>query len=230
MTQTTVIVTVVQLILSVGIGLLVGLKLSPLVRKLVVAAMPMQQRMQEHFLRRLGVIAGGITIVLAVLSAVFVHLSTASWFKSWGGRKLKSSSGQALQAPLDPGANETQQQHPDYIPQPPTEELQESPPRPQTTSLFPRQRPGAADFDPQGFYLQLEAFAQFSNAQHSADYWAQQSGHSLHVYLTRAEQGLAPFKVLLGPFPNMEAARQYRQQQGIAGFARNGQGLSELNH
>lgn len=229
MTQTNVVLTVVQLILSVGVGLFIGLKLSPLIRKMVLAAMPMQQRMQEHFLRRLGLIAGTVTIVLAVLSAVFVHLSTASWFKSWGGRKMKTSSTQALQQPPNPGTNENEQ-HPDYIPQTPADEVQESTPRPQTTSLYPQHRPANVAFDPQGFYLQLEAFAQLSNAQRSATYWTQQSRNPLKVYLTHAEQGLAPFKVLLGPFPNMEAARQYRQQQGIPGFARSGQGLVEMKN
>ena len=228
--------TAVHIILSVGIGLLVGRYARPIVRKMVVAAMPMQQRMKENFLRRLGLIAGSITIGLAMLSAGFVHLSSAKWFQS--GRNLNNTSTEPLapQLPLDrpeqPRFGSAQRPNDDAdsntAADPITNEEDLLPSHRQTLALNPlASRSSSPGFDPQGSYLQLEAFDGLPNAQRSAQHWQSQlQGHP--IWIARANHGPAIYKVLLGPFQHLDAVRQYRNQQGLPGFARSGEGLSEV--
>ena len=228
--------TAVHIILSVGIGLLVGRYARPIVRKMVVAAMPMQQRMKENFLRRLGLIAGSITIGLAMLSAGFVHLSSAKWFRP--GRNQSHSATEplaprlSLDRPEEPRFGSTQRPNDDTdsntAADPITNEDDLLPPRRQTSVLNPlASRSRSQGFDPQGSYLQLEAFDGLANAQGSAQHWQSQlRGHP--IWIARANQGPAIYKVLLGPFQHMDAVRQYRNQQGLPGFARSGEGLSEV--
>lgn len=221
--------TAVHIILSVGIGLLVGRYARPIVRKMVVAAMPMQQRMKENFLRRLGLIAGSITIGLAMLSAGFVHLSSAKWFQS--GRNQSHSATEPLppRLPLDrPEQSGNDDADSNTASDPITNEDDLLPPRRQTSVLNPLEsRSQSQGFDPQGSYLQLEAFDKLPNAQGSAQHWQSQL-RVQQIWVVRASQGSAIYKVLLGPFQHLDAVRQYRNQQGLPGFARSGEGLSEV--
>jgi hypothetical protein len=233
--------TAVHIILSVGIGLLVGRYARPIVRKMVVAAMPMQQRMKENFLRRLGLIAGSITIGLAMLSAGFVHLSSAKWFQSGRNQNNTSTEPLAPQLPLDRpeeprfgSAQRPQEEDVDTdTPADPNGHQDEAlPPRRQTLVLNPlASRSRSQGFDPEGSYLQLEAFDGLPNAQRSAQHWRSQrfgSAQRPQIWIASANQGPAIYKVLLGPFQHLDAVRQYRNQQGLPGFARSGEGLSEV--
>lgn len=229
--------TAVHILLSVGIGLLVGRYARPIVRKMVVAAMPMQQRMKENFLRRLGLIAGSITIGLAMLSAGFVHLSSAKWFRPGRNQSHSATEPLAPRLPLD----RPEQPHFGSTQRPQEEEVDtDTPADPnghQDEALSPRRqalvlnplasRSRSQGFDPQGSYLQLEAFDGLPNAQRSAQHWQSQlQGHP--IWIARANHGAAIYKILLGPFQHLDAVRQYRNQQGLPGFARSGEGLSEV--
>ncbi|WP_373553989.1 SPOR domain-containing protein [Haliscomenobacter sp.] len=228
--------TAVHIIFSVGIGLLVGRYARPIVRKMVVAAMPMQQRMKENFLRRLGLIAGSITIGLAMLSAGFVHLSSAKWFRP--GRNQSHSATEPLAPRLT--LDRPEQPYVEVEETPPTDLNSDNnntalPARRQALALNPLVGGGTQGFDPQGSYLQLEAFDGLPNAQRSAEHWQHfgyaqrpQQGHP--IWIARANHGPAIYKVLLGPFQHLDAVRQYRNQQGLPGFARSGEGLSEVQY
>lgn len=235
--------TAVHIILSVGIGLLVGRYARPIVRKMVVAAMPMQQRMKENFLRRLGLIAGSITIGLAMLSAGFVHLSSAKWFRPGRNQSHSATEPLAPRLPLDRpeqapfGSTERPQQEEvvTYTPADPNGHQDEAlSQRRQTLVLNPlASRSRSQGFDPQGSYLQLEAFDGLPNAQRSAQHWqrfdyAQRPQQGQQIWIARANHGAAIYKVLLGPFQHLDAVRQCRNQQGLPGFARSGEGLSEV--
>lgn len=238
--------TAVHIILSVGIGLLVGRYARPIVRKMVVAAMPMQQRMKENFLRRLGLIAGSITIGLAMLSAGFVHLSSTKWFRPGRNQSHSATEPLAPRLPLDRpeerhfgSAQRPEEEVDTDIPAGPNGHPDEAlSPRRQALVLNPLvSRSRSQGFDPQGSYLQLEAFDGLANAQGSAQHWQRSdllrlrsvtTAQRPQIWIARAKQGPAIYKVLLGPFPHLDAVRQYRNQQGLPGFARSGEGLSEV--
>ncbi|AEE53912.1 SPOR domain-containing protein [Haliscomenobacter hydrossis] len=221
MTQQSIF-TVIQLILSIGAGLLVGRYARPVVRKMVTAAMPMQQRLKENFLRRLGLISGLITIGFSMFTAGFVHLSTAKWLRASRTLRQDIKTGSAP-APLDirPTRPIDDPIRVDGLLDEPDDVQQKRAAVPQLSIAQ------AADpvFVPTADYLQLEAFGSLENARTSAARWQAQRG-TYQVWIVQSPGGTAPWKVVLGPFASLDAARQYRDQSELTGFPRSAKGLA----
>lgn len=196
--------------LSVAAGLWLGLKISPLVRKLVTRLTPMRQRLRENFLRRLGLMAGSLSMLMAGSAAVLLFLGLGAL--GMGARPLSKKGevhpGQRVSKTVRSLSFDTQRAE-SVVPLPPP---------------LPSVAPASAIAD---CYLQVGAFDLRSNAEHCAQSWRGRVPHN--VIIGQAPVPPAPYKVLIGPFDSFEAVRNFRAQQGIDGFSRPGSGLKPLH-
>lgn len=200
----------VRIALSVALGLWLGLKISPLVRKMVTRLTPMRQRLRENFLRRLGLMAGSLSILLAGAAAVLLFQVLGAIGMGVGtlGKPGDKTSGQRVLKTVRKTSFDTQQVEstvPVLVP-----------------LASPTPSAQVADC-----YLQVGAFDSRSNAESCAQSWRGRVRQS--VIIGQAPLPPAPYKVLIGPFESFEAARNFRKQQGIDGFSRPGSGLKALD-
>lgn len=79
------------------------------------------------------------------------------------------------------------------------------------------------------YYIQRDAFSTIDKANRQySDYL--RSNHT-HQYLIGIDPvGDIPYKLLIGPFPNREAANRYRRHYRILGFVRRGETLQLLSN
>jgi hypothetical protein len=203
-----VVLFYVRLLLSVALGLWLGLKINPAVRKGVTRMTPMRQRLNEHFLRRLGLWAGGLTIALAGGIAMLLFwglgaLGMGAVLPNKGGQPAKTRLEKVLKTSATPAVD--------------TERMLAIVPQPEPSPVL-------AQGD---CYLQVGAFDQLGNAEQCAQNW--RSRVNLAVIIGRANSGPGIYKVLIGPFASFEAVKNFRVQQGIPGFSRKGAGIQPLN-
>lgn len=205
---------VLRVVLGVAAGLWLGLKISPLMRKMVTRITPMRQRLQENFLRRLGFTAGILTVLLAGGVAVLIFEGLGSLGMGQmpkAGKSVKVSSGNPLKPSLKTEVIAPVDTHKTELPPAPIRPL---PPIPEP------QLQGDC-------YLQVGAFEVLSNAQQCAQSW--RGKVKLGVIIGQAAGPPAPYKVLIGPFDSFAAVKNFRRQQGIEGFSRQSHDLSPLH-
>lgn len=215
----------IKLGLSLAVGLLVARRLRGLIQKGVTRSIPMKDRMAEDFLNRLS---NRSTIIGIVLALVLSSLSYWGLSKAWprpntsaiqyGGARQVDPPVQQKEKVID---KETQQleeltlnplKTPDLAPL----EAKEEPPSP----TLP-QRASSSEW-----FIQIGAFSVEANAYDL--YQSQQQQSQLRVYLAESSDLRGKWKILLGPFPTAQAARNYRNQHAIPGFPRNAVGLRLL--
>lgn len=215
----------IKLGLSLAVGLLVARRLRGLIQKGVTRSIPMKDRMAEDFLNRLS---NRSTIIGIVLALVLSSLSYWGLSKAWPPSKTTAihySSTRKADPPVQREEKETDQEAqppeeltlnplktPDLKPQP----VKEEPPSPTQP-----QRASSSDW-----FIQIGAFSVEANAYDL--YQSQQQQGQLRVYLAESSDLNGKWKILLGPFPTAQAARNYRNQHAIPGFPRNAVGLRLL--
>lgn len=203
-----VVLFYVRLLLSVALGLWLGLKINPAVRKGVTRVTPMRQRLKENFLRRLGLWAGGLTIALAGGVAMLLFwglgaLGMGAVLPGKGGQPVQTRMQKVLKTSATPADDTGRMQA--FVPQ-------------------PEPSPLLAQGD---CYLQVGAFDLLSNAEQCAQSW--RSRVNLAVIIGQANSGPGRYKVLIGPFASFEAVKNFRAREGIPGFSRKGEGIQPLN-
>lgn len=205
-----VVLFYVRLLLSVALGLWLGLKINPAVRKGVTRVTPMRQRLKENFLRRLGLWAGGLTIALAGGVAMLLFwglgaLGMGAVLPGKGGQPARTRQEKVLKTSATPADDTGKMQ-----------------------AFVPTPQPEPSPVHPEGdCYLQVGAFDLLNNAEGCAQTW--RSRVNLAVIIGQANSGPGRYKVLIGPFESFEAVKRFRVQQGIPGFSRKGDGIQALN-
>lgn len=215
----------IKLGLSLGLGLLVARRLRGLIQKGVTRSIPMKDRMAEDFLNRLSNRSTVIGIVLALVLS-----SLSYWGLSWVWPQPNNSSGQYAGARKADPPVQRKEKVAGKEPQP-LEELTLNPLK--TPDLGPQRakKETLSQTQPQpassgDWYIQIGAFSVQANAY---DLYQSQHQHSqLRVYLAESSDLNGKWKILLGPFPTVQAARTYRDQHGIPGFPRSAVGLRFL--
>lgn len=215
----------IKLGLSLGLGLLAVRQLRGLIQKGITRSIPMKERMAEDFLQRLSNRSTivGIALVMLITSASYGGLSRI-WPKHDSAPSFSPQRDKLEQSKVDESQALEQAQN---------EETSE--PRPKEFSFLPTaQKDEPAKISSpvrikseEAWYIQIGAFAIQANAQ---ALWQtqQQVGGSVQVFLAETQEIKAPWKILLGPFPSAQAARNYRDQHGIPGYPRNASGLRLL--
>lgn len=216
----------IKLGLSLAVGLLVARRLRGLIQKGVTRSIPMKDRMAEDFLNRLS---NRSTIIGIVLALVLSSLSFWGLSKVWPPSKTTAvhySSTRKADPPLqrEEKIAEKETQRPEELSLNPlkTPDLdqqqvaKEEPPSPTQP-----QRARSGDW-----FIQIGAFSVEANAYDL--YQSQQQQSQLRVYLAESSDLNGKWKILLGPFPSVQAARTYRDQHAIPGFPRNAVGLRLL--
>jgi len=72
-------------------------------------------------------------------------------------------------------------------------------------------------------YVQLYAFHTFEKARQQQARWIRQTPYTSRIGFVA--QDLAPYKVLLGPFPSRQTAKQFQRQLTITSFIRSVEGV-----
>ena len=215
----------IKLGLSLAVGLLVARRLRGFIQKGVTRSIPMKDRMAEDFLNRLS---NRSTIIGIVLALVLSSLSYWGLSKVWPQSKTTAvhySSTRKDNPPVqreEKDADEEAQQPEELTLNPlKTPDLRPQAAKEESPSSTQPQRARSGDW-----FIQIGAFSVEANAYDL--YQSQQQQSQLRVYLAESSDLSGKWKILLGPFPSVQAARTYRDQHAIPGFPRNAVGLRLL--
>lgn len=214
--------TTIWLFVRWGVGLILGAVLVRRFRTSIRAAIgfcfPMKQRMNPNFFSRIRKYTTIAAISLALLFAVVTNLAYQRWVQPKTETEHQMTILSPLPVPEEPNLsleipeeneleaapNKVLPEPQKELPTPPVEVVRSSPP------------PSSYDALPSNpAYLQLGAFREPANAERLKIAWHHRSSYSTFLAILPDD---TPYKVLLGPFPNLDAARRFRRQYQLSAF------------
>ncbi|MEM6698913.1 MAG: SPOR domain-containing protein [Bacteroidota bacterium] len=216
--------TTIWLLVRWGVGLILGAVLVRRFRTSIRAAVgfcfPMKQRMNPNFFSRIQKYTTITAIALALLFAVVTNLAYLRWVQA----QEKTENQMTILSPLPvpeeqpipfsiPESGESEASSNKVFPELPEESV-----TPPVKVVRPAELPSSyevASSNPA--YLQLGAFRESANAQRLKNAWSSRSSYTSYIAILPDD---SPYKVLLGPFPNLDAARQFRRQYQLSAFPR----------
>lgn len=205
-----------KIALSLGLGVLAARMLRIPIRKLLTRLTPMKDRMAEQFLEKLSwrstLVGMIITLVGSTLSWWLLHQGQKRWSGGKTGAPAQRLGIGWPTPPPTPAEVPLENLEPTPVEPLPAVELPVPPPR----------RSALASSD--GWYWQLEAFATEANARNQWTYWQQRLRQP--VRLGWLDDGIAPWKIVAGPFPSRDASKAFGRSSQLPGFARPGQQLT----
>lgn len=213
---------IAQLLISLLLGIIVARILKKFTRVLITRFMPLNQRMASNFFPRLSRISTivGLFITLAVAIPAYIGIGkTSHWFQVTEKESILATPNtmkQSTQEEINTSST------PLPVTQIPTD--YESPePRPNPKTTNPRSNLTSKESAPPArvtdiYYLQVNAFHQLNKAIQQKT--RRQKQTSIAVHIAFLEKDLPPYKVVIGPFPSMEAARKFRKRKKLNGFPR----------
>lgn len=223
----------VLLLIRMGLALAAGLTAAGLLRKhirvLVTRATPVHRRMAGDFYKR----SRRVTLMVGMIIVAAVGI-----LADWGMRELemlftpeKSEKVEFYddsepewndRLPEFPPPEESDPELPVEAGMMPSNELDQDPlPPPPPSQVENRSETIAptSQVAAEAWYLQIYAFQYFENAQRQLGMRTGRGRASVRIGLI--ESDLAPYKVLMGPFPSRAGALRYREERRIKGFPRN---------
>lgn len=197
--------------LAVGVLTFLGVLhlLRDVTRPIITRFIPIQRRMQSGFLKLQNRLTIGTNILLAVVVAfgmdvLFVQVHQAVAPASEELQELRSFQ------PLPLATPKKAEEIPKNISLQKEDSSIENRPLPDT--------PTYASIEENDFYLQVGAYEQQQNALRSQARWTNQSSHAVRVaYMAHT---YAPYKVVVGAFPNRESASSYGKNLKKSNFPR----------
>lgn len=199
---------IIQLTLSIAAGIGFGIWIKPHLSKALTRLTPMTQRLGEGFLKQLRMrtlILGGLLAMLTAL-AVFIGLQELA-----GGFGTKQSTRQQLPRPtaLELAApNLPPDETVPNLPTPINEQTEAA-----AAELPQRTAPRVGNVV--RIYLQVESFQVPENARKGLTNWQRRYANAICIEVPGET---VPYKILLGPFESLEAARAFRDKAGLKGF------------
>jgi len=228
--------TTIWLLARWGVGLILGAILVRRFRTPIRAAIgycfPMKQRMNPNFFSRIQKYTAVATISLALLFAIVTNLAYLRWVQPQIETEYQMTilppppvfeeKPTLLEAPI---STTTQTENNNTLTEVTPKPKPSSPPVPVKNTPVPASYEFTNSSIPA--YLQLGAFQEFANAQRLKTAWKNRSPYSTFLATLPDD---TPYKVLLGPFPNLDAARRFRHQYQLSAFPRPASHYPSIQH
>lgn len=205
--------------LSLVLALLVVLRLRAPLRGLIIRLMPLKVRMSEKAFDRQARLSNIIGFSAWTILAAALYLASAPL------AGLLANAAPAEREPAEQPARPEQQSLPpapipEPAPSPPQEPRADAPPAAKEEKL-PEARTSPESYGPdasQPIYLQLGAYRELAHARASRRRYEQRL--SRRPRIGHQPGSHAPYKVLLGPFPDRSAVVTYRSRYRLPGYPR----------
>ncbi|MEM9886824.1 MAG: SPOR domain-containing protein [Bacteroidota bacterium] len=211
--------TTLWLILRWTVGLFLASFLVYRFRKNIRTAIawffPISKRMQPNFFDQMRRYTAIASVVLALLLMLAFNLTYQYFTKTASDTELLTQDLQSLSLPQIDQKPSLKKQAPPTI----FDSLSTAPAAPVSTpqTTLPKAYEDAPTTFSPPYYLQVGAFQELENAQICLNNWQTHPQHS-PVLATFPDH--APYKVLLGPFSHLDAARRHQRQYRIRAFPR----------
>ena len=230
--STSTLIWGIRLLVGLSIGFILASKWKEGLRGLVIRCMPVKHRISEQSYLLQTRITTVVSILFAIVVATVLNLALSKGLQGIGWTlptTQQTVSPRLIPLPPKPVPNVERKEAIDKrpigdldkiaTPASPTKEIAIPPSN--TTSqqigYVPTSQSVYRPISPP-CYLQLYAFHTFEKAQQQQARWIRQTPYMARIgYLTN---DYAPYKVLLGPIPNRQYARQLQQQLTISSFIR----------
>ncbi len=199
------IITILQWLFSLTLGLYLSKKIRPHLRKLILRLMPLKYRFSEEFFGLQNRITTTVLLLVAASIITFCYLLTGkvekevtqfSFFSTTSESEIYPFREEA-QVDFDPGHSLIEDTLPENRVLPKVAELDQ--PLTETT-----------------FFLQLYAFQHLERAQVQQSYWSGRLSKKVKIVIV--EESPAPYKVWVGPFATRSEARKFNQKYQLGGF------------
>lgn len=200
------IITILQGLFSLAIGLYLTKKIRPHLRKLVLRLTPLKYRFSEEFFGLQNRINTTVLLLVAAGIMAFSYLLTGKVKKSAAHFSLFSTTSEseiypvreeAVYSDFDPGMPLVEDTLPDNQVLPQAAELDQ----PLSETIF---------------FLQLYAFQRLERAQVQQSYWSGRLSKKVKIVIV--EESDAPYKVWAGPFASRSETKQFNQKYRLGGF------------
>jgi len=200
---------------ALALGVFIVWQLRGMIRAAVAYFTPRQHRLNGNIYQIQKRVSTGLEIGLAILLTLLFF---------WGGQKGLNSL-ELVESDTTFSTPTTIIPAPEPIPEPYAAPITIDT-LPQRSIPLPEAQPPSMPSTEQ-FYLQVYAFTDRLKAKAQHTYWSENTHHTIWLGIDSGDA--VPYKVLIGPFPSMAAARAYRTTHGLSGFPRSGNQLQLLN-